>query len=106
MCSNCGYDECTCKKKKETPREVNKLKRRQGKFLISKIFLDNHPKEVQKIMSKVIVVKCEYLFHADAFEYHALSEDFEEVEIGYIAPMNNVIVKNGFIVFEKEKWGV
>lgn len=66
------------------------MRNRQGKFYISHVVIDLHPEAVMNIMSKVIVVRCEYQYHSMMFEYIALSNEFDEVEEGCSVPQYDV----------------
>ena len=62
------------------------FKRRKGKFYISEDMVQHQPDAVRRIMSKCIIVRCEYKFMYDKFEYHAYSPLFEILPEGQEAP--------------------
>lgn len=78
------------------------ISKRFGIFLISNIMVRQNPREVLKVMSQCIIVRCEFLWMEDAFEYKALSSHFEEVEEGCLIPKYHwIITSDGSISCEK-----
>ena len=75
--------------------------KRVGRFRISDEMIRFNPEIAQKVLSKVIVVRCEKHFWG-YYEYLALSNRFDIVEEGVIAPYYDAVIKNGFVSFEKE----
>lgn len=61
------------------------LKDRIGKFRISRELILDRPDIALEIMSKVIVTRCELMFHSDYFEYTAVSPIFDVVPVGFMA---------------------
>jgi hypothetical protein len=56
--------------------------RRIGKFRIERdIFRYNHER-IKKILKDMVIIKCECLYHINAFEYIAFCDEFEEIKIG------------------------
>lgn len=69
-------------------------KRRIGKILISAPLIDNMDiDEMLKVTSKFVVVRCEYLYHKDCFEYVAICPEFEEIPNDSELPTYSVEVK-------------
>ena len=60
--------------------------RRLGKFMVTAVLIDDAPAIIKKIMSKCVIVRCEYFWGPDYFEYMAISDEFEEVKPGGIIP--------------------
>lgn len=54
-------------------------KQQIGKFLIVGSLLDKNLDLVQKILSRVVVVRAEYIYHHGGIEYIAISNEFEEI---------------------------
>lgn len=63
---------------------LNKL----GHFKISMTMIRNPEchKELLKIMGNMVIVRAEQVFAGDCIEYTAISEYFEDVEVGTITP--------------------
>lgn len=80
------------------------IEKRLGRFLISDEMLRKNPRAVQRILSKVIVVRCEYLYPNRAFEYIAQSERFDVVEEGLLYPTYTGVINNGFVSFNKNQY--
>ena len=57
-----------------------------GTFRIQEIIIEDQPEVVLDIMSRVIVLKANYLDIEGAFEYYGYSEMFDEVAFGDIVP--------------------
>lgn len=74
--------------------------RRVGRFYIDQDVVLKNPEFVQKVMSKVIVVRCESIWHINSFEYIAISNRFEEIDEAVIPPFYEVALKNGFVSFK------
>ena len=49
--------------------------------------------EMLKVTSKFVVIRCEYLYHKDEFEYIAFCQEFDEIEQGCEPPTYLVIVE-------------
>lgn len=62
-----------------------------GKFHIHRDMILSDEAAVLRVMAKCIVVRCELLYHNNAFEYVALSEDFAEVPEASIIPTYNIV---------------
>jgi len=60
--------------------------RRLGKFSIDRDYIDTNPGVVQQILSTVIVVRAEMMYHLDKVEYIGLSHSFEALPCGQVAP--------------------
>ena len=56
---------------------MNEIEKRIGKLTISRELLVNNPDIAMLIMSKLIIIRCEFLYYMDAFEYIAMSPYFE-----------------------------
>lgn len=67
-----------------------------GKFRIHRDLILKDKLSALRVMAKCIVVRCEFLYHNNSFEYVALSEDFAEVpEVGFLPTYNIVYSDNG-----------
>ena len=62
------------------------MNNRKGVFTISKDLIDNHPENVMKIMSNVIIIHCEYSADYGKYQYNAISPLFEELKMGRFPP--------------------
>lgn len=65
--------------------------RKLGQFVIEDNFFDDS-NVMQQLMSRVIIVRCEHLYHKQCFDYTAICEDFDEVPRGQMIPSYDVIV--------------
>lgn len=75
-----------------------------GKFYISEALVKNESSHnaMCSIMSKMIIIRAEYLFAKQKFEYFAISDLFESNPDGCIVPTYKIIIgTHGFMV-EKE----
>jgi hypothetical protein len=82
---------------------MSDLRNRIGKFYISRSLVLDYPELVQKVLSKVVVVRCESVFHSDSFEYIAFSNRFDICEEGYAPPVYiPIMTDNCFVSFKKE----
>jgi hypothetical protein len=76
---------------------------RLGKFRINRELIQKTPiAKLAPIFSRVVVVSCELRYDMDAFEYVALSNDFDEVEPGMVAPMYDLDCKH--VNRDGEEW--
>jgi len=57
------------------PVEENRI----GKFYITKYAIDEAPQVVIGLLSSILVVKCEFIYHKNSFEYFGYSNLFEKV---------------------------
>jgi len=71
---------------------MNDLENRIGKLTISKDLLLENPEGMMLIMSKLIIIRCEYFYHLDSFEYIALSYEFDIIDKGTVPPRYKVWV--------------
>lgn len=63
------------------------MNRRIGKMLISSdLIKDMDITEMLKVTSKFVVIRCEYLYERDMFEYTAICPDFDEISPGIVPP--------------------
>ena len=69
------------------------MKNRRGIFRISKEVLDNDWWVVLKLMSKVIVIRAEYILMNDYVVYHAYSPEFREVPDNETSPLYHIEVR-------------
>jgi len=69
--------------------------------MVSKRLIDDNWPALIPFMGNMIVVKCEYDYLSDSFEYAALSPLFRSVDEGEEVPMYNVVLDNvmGEIVY-------
>jgi len=66
---------------------------RFGVFIISGIFIVNHPDIVKQIMGRCIIVHAAPEPHYDAVKYQAISDDFDEVKLGVIIPEYELLME-------------
>lgn len=73
-----------------------------GKFYISQDLLRLDYEMVKKVLSKVVVVRCERQFHNHSFEYIAIGNPFDEIQTGEVPPTYTVTCDiKGEIKFER-----
>lgn len=60
--------------------------RRLGKFTISWDLIEDNPEIVRELLSKMIVIRAETMYHYRHIEYVALCEDFEVLSEGCRIP--------------------
>jgi hypothetical protein len=65
------------------------MERRYGKILITGKFIEETPEDISEIFSKLksVVLRCEYLYDKDVFEYYLYSPLFDIVKYGEKAPL-------------------
>lgn len=72
--------------------KVRKMKRmmtkhkRIGRFLVTIEFLEKHIDDVQNIMCQCVVIQTNTNYLKDCIEYIAISNHFDEIEIGEMIP--------------------
>ena len=66
--------------------------RKLGQFFIDEDFFDRADGAIQLLMSRVIIVRCEHLYHRRCFDYTAICDDFDEVPKYKIIPIYVVTV--------------
>lgn len=64
-----------------------------GTFTLQMDVLERYPEVVMQVMSKLIVVRAEFMFHSKEVEYMAYSNMFEHVTFGSKVPKYNLIVE-------------
>lgn len=67
--------------------------RRIGTFKVARSLVDETPEMVMKIMGRCVVVDCKLHYVSDCFEYWAISPDFDETQLGQIAPEYSVLIE-------------
>jgi len=72
--------------------------RRLGTFRIARKVIEDNPDAVLEVMRQLIVVRCEMMWDSDALCYVAISESFDVVPHGQIAPAYDVLMHAGGIV--------
>ena len=60
--------------------------KRVGKFTIDFATIDNDPSVVHQMLAGKVIVRAEARHEMAAIEYHAYSDDFDEVETGQRIP--------------------
>ena len=66
---------------------LNKKPKRVGKFSIEHYLIDSDdPSMVHLMLANKVIVRAEVRYEMDAIEYHAYSDDFDEVEPGQQIP--------------------
>lgn len=68
----------------------------RGKFIVTNVLLQDTSchESVKLIMSKMIIIRCEYMYDTETFEYIAISELFDEVKAFSETPMYNIIINS------------
>jgi hypothetical protein len=61
-------------------------KKRVGKFNITAELIQDIPEVAQLVQNKCFIIRCEHDWLTDAFEYTALSDDFDELPTGEAPP--------------------
>ena len=79
------------------------MNRRIGRFSMSRQLMERDPEIARSVMGRVIVVRCEMMYHTDTLEYMALSPDFDEVPQNEIAPAYDVIISDGGRLIEFQR---
>lgn len=69
------------------------LRRRIGRFYVDADVVETRPADVMAIMGRVIVTRCEYLYHRGAFMYEAMSPLFRVLVRGEMMPEYRMAVK-------------
>ena len=64
----------------------NVLYQKKGVFYISTQTIVDVPEIVKKIMGQCIILRCEHIMIEEKLFYHAISDSFDQVEIGEIIP--------------------
>jgi len=60
---------------------------RRGTFDIARELVESNPELLMEhIFSKIVVLRCEFCYSKNAFEYHACSNEFDEVPEGEEIP--------------------
>lgn len=83
----------------------NDLRRRIGRFYVDADVVDARPADVMAIMGRVIVTRCEYLYHRGAFMYEAMSPMFRPLEVGEMMPEYRLSVRKDGTVSADEREG-
>ena len=73
----------------------NDLKNRLGVFTIKMDVIENNHLFIQQIMSKVIILRAEFLLSKDAVCYEAVSFLFDEINPGEMLPEYEILFING-----------
>jgi hypothetical protein len=69
------------------------MKKKFGIIKISRTMIEDNPEEIMKyIMSRLIILKCEFEYISDCFVYYAYCEDFRETLEGEKFPDYVVVV--------------
>lgn len=79
------------------------IKNRVGQFFLPAVAVDDNAENVQKIMCKCIVIKCEHIYHSDGFLYVALSDEFDPLESGADVPKYDVVVHDDRVEFKRKE---
>lgn len=66
--------------------------RRIGKFSISIEVINENPKLILEVMSRVIVVKAELIAYRDEVEYHGISQEFDTIARGSMIPEYKIVI--------------
>ena len=60
--------------------------KRLGKFNVSLDLIEQCPEVVKSVLSHMIVLKAETLYHTHTIEYVAMCDEFDVVPEGYVVP--------------------
>ena len=69
--------------------------KRLGRFSVPIELVEKESALARMIMGRCVVVRCEMMYSNEAFEYQALSPDFDEVDPGKMMPEYDVFFKDG-----------
>ena len=72
---------------------------RSGKFSISRKILDASPEMALLILRNVFIIRAEYLFDRDCFEYTGLCEQFRELEEFELSPKYCPEIHNNEVIW-------
>lgn len=75
--------------------ERPRYERRLGRFALSRMTVERDQETARAIMGRCIIVRCEMMYHMNAFEYIAMSPFFDEVTEGMMAPEYEVHISEG-----------
>lgn len=69
------------------------LSEKRGSFRLNRALIIQEPELVMKLMGKMIILRCEFMFVLDSFEYDAVcNELFDEIPEGKDMPMYKIIL--------------
>lgn len=69
------------------------LSNKRGSFRISRALVIQEPELTMKLMGKMIILRCEFMFALDSFEYDAVCDElFDEIPEGRDLPMYKIIL--------------
>lgn len=68
---------------------------RIGRFGISLTLAEREQELARAIMGKCIIVRCEMMYETNRLEYVAISDEFDEVPQGAMAPEYEVHISEG-----------
>ena len=81
---------------------MNDIFKRHGSFSISiKPYILEDVDELLAIMSEVIIVRAEHMFHNDTIEYYGYSKLFDIVELGMKEPEYEFIINRDWDMDEE-----
>lgn len=87
--------------KKEEPLSLSS---RRGTFKLTRPLIICEPELVKELMGKMIILRCEFMFAEDKFEYDAVCDElFTEVPEGKDIPMYNIFLDDDKKNFKAEK---
>ena len=72
-------------------KKVPDLLSRRGRFSISRALLEDNPEPLIEVMAKIIVIRAEFMFDRQHFEYIALSKEFRKVDDGMLSPEYEIL---------------
>lgn len=71
------------------------MKKRAGRVMISnRVILDTDTNVLADMLKDLVIVRAEQMFIADAIEYQALCDKFDEVDLTEKLPLYRVIVNS------------
>lgn len=71
----------------KTAAWLKQFSRRVGRFFISAELIDENPNEMMQLFSQTVILRCEYRYDMQAFEFSARSELFEMNEPALSVPL-------------------
>lgn len=82
----------------------NPLLRRVGRFRIAQHIALDEQENVRRVMARCVVVRCEMMYVSGAFEYTALSPDFDVVTPDCEPPEYAIVFHDGGERFEFRRY--
>lgn len=78
------------------------MKNRLGKFRIRAEAIYSEPESLRGIMEQCVIVRAEQMYERHCFEYIAISNAFEEIPEGCMAPEYTWLCEDGEWIAERK----